>query len=70
MNNEGLTPISPNSAGDSEISGGGCGFVKGDNNGKGPRAKGEGLSLMIMLIMILAGIALAKKVSLFKNSAP
>ena len=61
--------LSANSAGDSEISGGGCGFVKGDNNGKGPRAKGQGLTLMIMLILMLAGIALAKKVSLLKNSA-
>ena len=58
------------SSGD-EITGGGCGFVKGDNNnGKGPRAKGQGLSLMIMLILMLAGIAAARRLSLLKNSTP
>jgi chitodextrinase len=59
--------LSANSSGDSEISGGGCGFVK-DDNGKGPRAKGEGLSLIMMLIIALAGIAAARRVSLLKNS--
>ncbi|MEK6657367.1 MAG: Calx-beta domain-containing protein [Nitrospirota bacterium] len=48
-----------NSGGD--VSGGsGCGYVK-DINGKGPRAKGEVLSFMITLIIILTGIALLKK---------
>ncbi len=48
------------SGGDSTSSGGsGCGFVKSD--GKGQGAKGEGLSLMIMLIVTLAGIALVRK---------
>jgi cellulose 1,4-beta-cellobiosidase len=62
--------LSTNSTGgDSEVTGGGCGFVK-DDNGKGPRAKGQGLSLMIMLILMLAGIAAAKRVSILKNSAP
>ena len=55
--------------GDSEVTGGGCGFVK-DDNGKGPKAKGQGLTFAIMLIMTLAGIAAARRVSLLKNSAP
>ena len=55
------------SSGD-EITGGGCGFVKDDNNGKGPRAKGQGLSFVMMLIMTLAGIAAARRLSLLRNS--
>jgi len=39
-----------------------------DDNGKWPRAKGEGLSLIIMLIMTLAGIAAARRLSLLKDS--
>ena len=51
--------------GDASASGGsGCGFVK-DNNGKGQEAKGEGLLFMIMLIILLAGIAIAKRVGRF-----
>ncbi len=41
-------------------SGGGCGFVKDD--GKGQKAKGEGLSFAIMLVIALTGIALAKQI--------
>ncbi len=53
-------PPSSGSGGDSTSSGGsGCGFVKDD--GKGQKAKGEGLSLIIMLIIALIGIALAKR---------
>ena len=48
------------SGGDSTSSGGsGCGFVK--DNGKGQRAKGEGLAFAMMIIIILAGIALLKR---------
>ncbi len=54
------------SGGDSGSGGGGCGYIK-DINGKGPRAKGEGLALMIMLIIVLAGIALARKAMYFKS---
>jgi hypothetical protein len=43
--------------------GSGCGFVKDD--GKGQKAKGEGLSLIIMLIIILGSIALGRKTSIF-----
>lgn len=50
-----------------DISGGGCGFVKDDDNGKGTRAKGEGLTLMIMLIIALAGIAIARRVSIYNT---
>jgi hypothetical protein len=39
-----------------------------DDNGKGPRAKGEGLSLMIMLIITLAGIAIARRLSQLKTA--
>jgi glucose/arabinose dehydrogenase len=39
--------------------GSGCGFVKDD--GKGQGAKGEGLALMMMLIIALVGTALLKK---------
>ena len=46
--------------GDNSISGGGCGFAK-DTNGKGQRANGEGLSLIIMLIITLTGISLARR---------
>jgi len=54
-------PPSSGSGGDSTSSGGsGCGFVR-DSNNKGPKAKGEGLTLMIMLIIALTGIALAKR---------
>ena len=60
--------LSTNSTGgDSEITGGGCGFVK-DDNGKGPRAKGQGLSFAMMLIMTLAGIAAARRVPLLRKS--
>ncbi len=61
----GTPPPSSGSGGDSGggSGGGGCGFVK-DDNGKGPRAKGEGLSFAIMLIIALAGIALGKKVAI------
>ena len=56
-----------NNSGDSEISGGGCGFVK-DNNGKGPKAKGQGLTFAMMLIITLAGIATARRLSLLKTA--
>ncbi len=57
----GNTP--PPSGGDTSSSGGGgCGFVK-DTNGKGLKAKGEGLSFAIMLVIVLSGIALAKRAS-------
>ena len=51
---------SSGSGGDSSAGGGGCGFVKDDNKGQG--AKGEGVILAMMLIVILAGIALAKRI--------
>jgi hypothetical protein len=50
------------SAGDAEVSGGGCGFVK-DDNGKGPRANGGAAAFAMMLIMTLAGIAIARRFS-------
>ncbi|MFZ3066282.1 MAG: hypothetical protein WA277_13480 [Nitrospirota bacterium] len=63
----GGNPPSNNSGNDSSASGGsGCGFIK--DNGKGPRAKGEGLALMIMLIIILAGIAIVRKIAINKGS--
>ena len=59
-------PSSGSSGGDSSASGGsGCGYIK-DANGKGPGAKGEGLSLIIMLIVALAGIVLARRISVFQ----
>jgi len=58
-----------NAGGDS-VSGGGCGFVKGDDNGKGPGAKGGAAAFAMMLIITLAGIAIARKISLLKNSIP
>ncbi len=67
----GSSDLSANSTGgDTQVTGGGCGFVKDDDNGNGPRAKGGGVSLMIMLIMTLAGIAAARRLSLLKNSIP
>ncbi len=47
--------------------GGGCGFVK-DINGKGPKAKGEGLALIIMLLLSLAGISVARRLSNLSNA--
>ena len=64
----GNTPPS-SSGGDASASGGsGCGYIK-DINGKGPMAKGEGVALMIMLIIALAGIALVKYVSKNKKAS-
>ncbi|MEK6679316.1 MAG: right-handed parallel beta-helix repeat-containing protein [Nitrospirota bacterium] len=57
-------PPSSSSGGDSgggSGGGGGCGFVK-DINGKGPKAKGEGLAFAVMLIITLAGIALIRRI--------
>jgi glucose/arabinose dehydrogenase len=52
-----------NTGGDASGSGGsGCGFVR-DDNGKGPRAKGEGLSFAMMLVITLAGIAIVRRFS-------
>ena len=48
------------SGGDTSSGGSGCGFVK-DNNGKGQGAKVEGVSLILMLIITLAGISLARR---------
>ena len=49
------------SGGDASASGGGgCGFVK-DDNGKGPRAKGEGLLFIIMLIISLIVIVVLRR---------
>jgi len=60
-------PPSSGSGGDASSSGGsGCGFVKED--GKGQGAKGEGLSLIILLIVTLAGIALARRIFMLKKS--
>ncbi len=50
------------SSGGDSSGGGGCGFVK-DINGKGQGAKGEMLSFAIMLIITLAGIAIARRFS-------
>ncbi|MBI5181119.1 MAG: PQQ-dependent sugar dehydrogenase [Nitrospirae bacterium] len=47
------------SGGDSSA-GGGCGFVK-DSNGKGQRAKGEGLSFAVMLIITLIIVYLIRR---------
>ncbi len=57
-----------NSGGDTSSSSGGsgCGFVKDD--GKGLKAKGEGLSFMLMLIIALAGIAIVRKIAINKGS--
>lgn len=44
--------------GDFSSGGGGCGFIKDD--GKGPRAKGEGLAFAMMLVITLSGIALRR----------
>lgn len=55
----------PSDGGDTASSGGdasggsGCGFVKDD--GKGQKAKGEGRAFAIMLIIALAGIAIARR---------
>ena len=54
----GETQTALNSSGDASISGGGCGFVKNDN-GKGPKANGEWLS-MIMLFLLLILLKLKK----------
>ncbi|MBI5182657.1 MAG: heparin lyase I family protein [Nitrospirae bacterium] len=52
----GNSDLSANSTGgDTEISGGGCGFVK-DSNGKGP-------TFAIMLIIILTGISIIRKMA-------
>ena len=65
----GGNPPPNNSGGDASASGGsGCGFVK-DNNGKGEGAKGEGLVLIIMLIITLAAIALIKRYPLILRIA-
>jgi hypothetical protein len=56
----GNTPPS-SSGGDASASGGsGCGYIK-DNNGKGQGAKGEGVALIMMLVIALAGMALVKR---------
>ena len=39
-----------------------------DNNGKGPKAKGQGLTFAMMLIITLAGIATARRLSLLKTA--
>ncbi|MBI5043493.1 MAG: hypothetical protein HZC10_06635 [Nitrospirae bacterium] len=63
----GDTPPPPSSGGggsggDASASGGsGCGYIK-DTNGKWQRAKDEGLSFAIILIITLAGIAIARRV--------
>jgi hypothetical protein len=46
--------------------GSGCGFVK-DNDGKGQGAKGEGLALIIMLIITSPGIAIARRMAKAKR---
>ncbi len=56
------------SSGSVSSGGSGCGFVKDD--GKGQGAKGEGLALIMMLILTLAGIAIARRFSLLKNNTP
>ena len=56
----------PSSGGGGDSGGGssggsGCGYIK-DSTGKGLKAKGEGLTFAMMLIMTLAGIAVARRV--------
>lgn len=55
-----ITVSSSSGGGGGGSGGGGCGFVK-DINGKGQGAKGEGLSFIIMLTILLIGIALLRK---------
>jgi len=59
-------PPSSGGGGDTSSSGGsGCGFVK--NDGKGQKAKGEGLPFAMMLIIALTGIALVRKAAIYKG---
>ena len=46
--------------GDTSISGGGCGFVK-DINGKGQKAKGEGLIIAMLFLLLLTFLKLKKQ---------
>ncbi|MBI5044012.1 MAG: PQQ-dependent sugar dehydrogenase [Nitrospirae bacterium] len=53
------------SGGDSSSGGGGCGFVKDNNSSRGSKGqsiKATDIGLIMMLIIALAGIALAKRV--------
>ena len=51
---------SSSGGGDTASGGSGCGFVK-DDNGKGQKAKGEGLALIMMLIIALSFFLLAER---------
>ncbi len=54
----------PSSGGDSSASGGsGCGYIK-DDDGKGPRAKGEALTFAIMLMLTLFGVAIRRRIQI------